>query len=62
MRHESNWLEYLRKIANEGLDPSVHKHSLDNRSRLTSHTPRNRDEWLQAGYSAHLSPQPRSAR
>jgi hypothetical protein len=62
MRHESNWLEYLRKLANEGLDPSAARNTQDVRSRLVPHTPRNRDEWLQAGYSAHLSPQPRPVR
>jgi len=61
MRHE-NWLEYLRKLANEGLEPSVYKRAQDVRSNMVAHAPRNRDEWLQAGYSAHLAPQTRPAR
>jgi hypothetical protein len=57
MRNESNWLEYLRKLANEGLDPSALKPTgREARSRAAlSHTPHERDEWLKAGYTAQQS-------
>ena len=64
MRNESNWLEYLRKLANEGLDPSALKpNGREARSRAAlSHTPHHRDEWLEAGYTAQQSLPPRANR
>jgi hypothetical protein len=65
MRHDSNWPEYLRKLAKEEADPSPRRsqHSIDSRSgTATRHTSSHRDEWLQAGYSAQMSLPFRSGR
>ena len=64
MRHESTWLEYLRKLSNDGIDPaqSIKHRSQDVRTRVGTATSRHRSEWLQAGYAAQISLQPRSAR
>lgn len=57
MRHDLNWLEYLRKLTNEGantLRPA--HHAINTRNGMgTLHAPHHRDEWLQAGYSAQMS-------
>jgi len=56
MRHDSNWLEYLRKLANESADSSRRNHQADSRRGMgTLHAPHHRDEWLRAGYSAQMS-------
>jgi hypothetical protein len=56
MRHESNWLEYLRKLANEPQQPAAQQpRAADVRSPGIVHISRDRQEWLQAGYSAQLS-------
>jgi len=57
MRHDSNWLEYLRKLANEGADPSRWAdRASDSHNRMAAlHVPHHRDEWLQAGYSAQMT-------
>jgi hypothetical protein len=55
MRHELNWLEYIRKLANEEQGTSVGKHRSYDRSPGIIHVPHNREEWLQAGYSAQMT-------
>lgn len=50
MRNESNWLEYLRKLANEAANPAVMKRRQD--ACTVVRTSNHRDEWLQAGYTA----------
>jgi hypothetical protein len=57
MRHDSSWLEYLRKLANEGADSSRGtRYAVDYRSGMgVLHAAHHRDEWLQAGYSAQMT-------
>lgn len=58
MHHESNWLEYIHKLANDRQSPAflVDQKTRELRSRIgAAHAPPIRDEWLQAGYPAQLS-------
>ena len=55
MRHESNWLEYIRKLANEEQRLSLRKPGTQDRSPGVVHVSRHREEWLQAGYSAQMT-------
>lgn len=57
MRHESNWLEHIHKLANDqGQTLQVNQRTRETRTRAgTSNSMRTRDEWLQAGYAAQLS-------
>ncbi|HVY21824.1 MAG TPA: hypothetical protein VG962_00540 [Steroidobacteraceae bacterium] len=56
MRHESNWLEYIHKLANDRQDSSLQvKQRAHELHSHASHAQRSRDEWLQAGYPAQMS-------
>ena len=57
MRHDSNWLDYLRKLANEGGDaPHRVPHISNSGHEMASrHAAHHRDEWLQAGYTAQMT-------